>query len=137
MAICLCLAVQQKAKLQDLAIQSEFGVSGSAFPLVEAWLSHSEHAKALLFVASRKSAKNYKSVVDWLYCETFPGMRGACQRFYADKGPLLRELIGESRRKFEQRVLLHVLWVAYNAYAEDRKTHWSAVRSEALTYFGR
>jgi len=130
-----CLAIRQ-VQLQELALRSKYDVTRSIFPLVEAWLDIPDHVNALLYVASRKSAKNYRSIGDWMYCETFPQMQASCQRFYDDKGPCLKDIISEPRRKFEQRILLHVLWVAYNAHVAQRKMSWARTRKEALDYFG-
>ena len=61
---------QRQALLQELAVQAEDAATNSIFPIVELWLRDDDHVKALLYVASRKSAKNYQSIVDWMYCET-------------------------------------------------------------------
>jgi len=107
-------------------------LTSSLFPEVEAWLRTSKHAKALRKIAPPREDE-YKSVLDWLYCETFPQMKPACIAYYNDEGPPLDEMIGEARIQFEQRVLLRVLQRAYKAVCEEEALQWGALTHAAET----
>jgi len=110
------------------------GITQSIFPEVEAYLEvDHDHLKALQWIARNKSADRYKSVMDWLLCETYLQWRGACQRFYEDhEKPTLKDLITEPERKVFAWGMLQMVKRAYEAFAEERWISWGHLREQVL-----
>ena len=108
------------------------GVTQSVFPTVERMLDDPDNQEALKFVARRKNMDRYESVIDFLFCETFTGFRGACQRFYAGNGPRLLDMTTQHERdNFEARLLV-LLAECKLALAHARKVSWGWVVARAL-----
>lgn len=115
---------QQRINLEQLSIAG--GASTSIFPLVEDWLQAStDHWNALRAVAARKTDPGFRSVVDFLVVGVCPEFQIPCERFYEGKGPPLRNLVSEERRKYVERRVLCFLEVAYAAFLEKRRLSWS------------
>jgi hypothetical protein len=109
------------------------GVTESIFMETEAWLlQNSDHQEALAYVASRKTMDHYTSMMDFLFCEIFIDYRGACQRFYRRKGPLLKKMISKEQIAKFDKALIGALKVAYEAFCEKRKMTWVTFRLEAI-----
>ena len=108
------------------------GMTSSVFPQAESLLlGETDHWEALKFVAQRKNMDRYQSVMDFLFCETFTDYRGACQRFYEERGnPLERISTVEQRDKWDH-VLVQVLEVALHQLQQDRYRSWCWVTSQA------
>jgi len=51
----------------------------------------SYYIKAIKRVGRFKNIAKYNDIIDFLFCETFPGWRYYCFKFYKDKGPSLKE----------------------------------------------
>ena len=115
----------------DLRILQEFelcgGATDSLFPHVEARLmADVEAQKALVFVAQSKEVSRYASMMDFLFCETFPEHRGRCQKFYASEGPPLRQTLSDLPEwKFYDRVMRGALEFAKAAFRQGDKVAWS------------
>jgi len=128
MNLCLRLktaqCLHQRIDLEQLAVAG--GASDSIFPLVEAWLQQStDHWNSLRAIAGRKRDPGFRSVVDFIVASVFPELRAPCARFYAGRGPALRELVSEARRSYIERRALLFLEVAYAAFSEKRRASWS------------
>jgi len=128
----LQLTVQQALTLKlTQALELVGGSTESIFPEVEAFLqASSDHQNALDWVASRKKADRYRSVVDFLFCELYPEHRGACFRFYLSGDQPFRELITMAQRSMYAWEMLQALRIAYGAFCDKRRLSWSAFRSE-------
>lgn len=103
------------------------GATDSLFPQVEARLMADEEAqKALLFVTQSKEVRRYQSLMDFLFCETFPEHRGRCRKFYDGGGQPLRETLTELPEwSFYNRVMLGALEFAKAARRQGGKVAWS------------
>jgi len=102
------------------ALEVSGGATGSIFPQVEALLiSDGDWQAALEYVAARKDMKRYRSMIDFLFCELHPRWRGACKRFYEDRGPLLKEMISVEELDHFNKRLLGALEVARKLYQEQ------------------
>jgi hypothetical protein len=103
------------------------GATDSLFPQVEARLMADVDAqKALVFVAQSKDVGRYASMMDFLFCETFPEHRSRCLKFYAQDGPPLRQTLSELPVwKFYHRVMLGALEFAKAAHRQGDKIAWS------------
>jgi hypothetical protein len=121
----LCsLGMEMKIALIQ-SLQTIGGATCSIFPQVENLLGDSDHQYAIEYVAFRKRAKRYKSVIDFLFCELYTEWRKSCYLFYKDKGPQLKEMIeNEQIAQYEWR-LLKAVEVAYKLHKEKRRASWN------------
>jgi hypothetical protein len=109
------------------------GTTDSIFPEVEALLQASaDIQQALDYVAGRKNADRYESVVDFLFCELHTEYRSACFRFYLSRKEPLRDLITAAQRQVFAWELCQALALAYQVHCEKRRLGWEAFRQEVL-----
>lgn len=121
---------------QALELDPIGGCTESIFTQVEKKLtSSSDIQNALRYVSSRKKMDNYRSMIDFLFCELHPYYRGSCQRFYHHGGPPLREMITAEQVAYYDRYLLTALNVAYDLFCEKRCRSWSWYRKEVKEAF--
>lgn len=102
------------------------GASDSLFPEVEALLSSDSDAQeALHFMIGRKDAGRYRSLMDFVFCETFKEHRKPCLAHYAGNGPPLRELVRDPKAlAFCDRVLRGAIALAKEAYKRRQRVPW-------------
>ncbi|OGY91781.1 MAG: hypothetical protein A3B31_01445 [Candidatus Komeilibacteria bacterium RIFCSPLOWO2_01_FULL_53_11] len=128
----MTLSVRMQAQLMQ-ALQLCGGMTQSIFPQAEAWLLASiEHQAALEYVAMNKNMNRYESVMDFLFCEIFPIYRSACQRFYAGRGPQLRDMINVEQLVFSGNCLMKALELAFDCYQQKQRISWCAFKSTVL-----
>lgn len=112
----------------ELRIEACGGATDSLFPEVERILAEEPGAfDAFVHVTRTKSATlaQYESMVDFVFCETFPENRQSCRRYYDGKGPPLRELIaGSPQWTHYNRVMVHAIGLAKACKARDERVHW-------------
>lgn len=66
------------------------GISDTVFPKAEdLLLSSTNYQEALEFVADKRRMRAYESMMDYLFCESFPSWKPDCRRYYQGKGPQL------------------------------------------------
>jgi hypothetical protein len=108
------------------SLQLTGGATSSIFPQVELLLNEDiDHQHAIEYVAFRKRAKKYRSVIDFLFCELYPEWRKSCYLFYADKGPQLKKMMSkEDLARYNWR-LLKAVEIAYKLYKEKRRASWN------------
>ncbi len=118
--------------LQQNTLEVCGGLTGAdtVFPAVEAWLEDdSDRQHAFEAIKGRRSARRYRSLMDFLLCEVCPEERPGCFAFYREQGPQLRGLRDERRIRFLESKLLVFLAIAYEAYCQRRRMSWgTAVR---------
>lgn len=110
------------------------GATESIFPKVEALLiaGDSQYLEALEFVGKRKNMRRYKSVMDFFFCELFPEFKGACFRFYDERGPQLKDMITiEQLHDFSNKLLI-ALDLATTLLKAEKWISWEKFRIEAL-----
>ena len=121
---------------QSQVLQAIGGTTESIFPQVENKLiSSSDLQNALRYVGSRKKMSNYRSMLDFMFCELHPYYRNSCQRFYDHDGPPLRERINAEQVAYYNRYMLTALDVAYKLFCEKRCRSWSWYRKEVKEAF--
>lgn len=109
------------------------GATESIFPEVERFLeADSDHQKALQWIAKNKDSSRYRSVMDFIVCETFPEWRSACFRYYAGSGVLLRDEITMDQRDQYAWKLMEMVYGAYKAFCEERWMSWGHLREQVL-----
>lgn len=110
------------------------GISGGAtqsiFLEVEALLGDTDFQKALEYVAARKKMDKYHSVIDFLFCELNTEWQVPCMRFYADKGPQLKELLTDKQIESFDKKLVVALNVAHTLFSEQRCKSWVGYKFE-------
>ena len=127
------LEMSYELTLEQMMLTSPDAVTDSIFPLVEAWLQlDSDRMKALEWVASRKKAGKYRSVVDFLNAEVNTEWRKATLEYYLSNTlPLRLILDGQTRARLEGRMLV-ALEIAYRAFCDKRKLSWSALVASTI-----
>jgi hypothetical protein len=53
--------------------------------------------------------EDFQSLMDWFYVRVFPNAYDACQAYYADKGPPLRDRLSKRVLKAQERHMLAFL----------------------------
>lgn len=115
---------------QELALTG--GMSQTVLPRVEEWLQQSsDHQSALNHLGNGRLSDRYHSVIDSLFCKTFPEWESSAQAFYADKGPPLRDLASPAELDIYQYALIRVLEVAYELMCQKRRRSWGWAIKEA------
>ena len=114
---------------QRLELNQHFAMTGGAtqslFPLVERWMAaDSDRQKALAHVADRDAMRKYQSTMDFLLCETVHFYRAPCQRYYAGKGPQLKDHVSKKEIRRLQHILLRMISACYLSFKEERKLSW-------------
>ena len=119
------------AQVQLLDLDLFGGATESIFPEVEAYLqADHDHQKAIEWVAKRKDPSRYRSVMDFLFCETFPEYKFHCFKFYRDGGDQLRHIITVPERTYYAWHLLQMIEAAYRAYSDKRQLTWAQLLEE-------
>jgi hypothetical protein len=101
------------------------GASETCVPEIERWLSaDADHWRALCALMPPATLARYESVADFLVVAACPELALPCKRYYADKGPPLRDL----RTAVELRVIaartLVLCTVAYGRWCAKRRASW-------------
>lgn len=65
----------------------------SLFPEIDKLLENRRYQRALRPLVARRTRKQYRSMVDLLFCELFPEYQDACFAFYNDDGDPLRDIL--------------------------------------------
>jgi len=127
----MCMNLVMEMELcHELRMELTGGNTQTIFPKVEEWLQQDgDRWRCLEYVGSRASMESYRSVVDYLHAQVIPGARWDCTRFYAGKGPPLREVIVDSQRRVDEALLLIALEVAHQAWCAKRRASWRQVRA--------
>jgi hypothetical protein len=124
MMMSLCLVQDYRLEL-DLEITGGLTGKDSVFPEVEAWLGEDgDRVHAFKRIQGRKSARGYRSMMDFLLCEVCPEERAGCHAFYRAKGPQLRFLRSEKEIRLLESKLLVFLAIAYEAHCQARRVTW-------------
>lgn len=111
------------------------GMTMNVFPLVERWLAENvDRLRALQHVAVHKGMDRYRSMIDFLFCETFIDFKESCFRFYDQRGPELKgcSQFSEGIRTQWERQLLVALEYAYRIFQSKRDITWTLFRLEFL-----
>lgn len=121
---------QEQDQLQLCDLDLTGGITQSIFPEVEAFLqAESDHQHAIEWLARKKTnVGKYRSVMDFLFCETFPEWKLRCFRFYLSGKEQLRFQITVAERLYYTWHLLRIVVFAYQAYNEKRQVSWGFVR---------
>lgn len=110
------------------------GLTESVFPGVERWLQQdSDRQRALAFIAGGDTMERYKSVMDFLFCETYPEWQQRCFDWYEERegsDQLLNQSTPRERAAWGRHLYV-VVKVAYEAYCDERRQSWGWVVEEA------
>ena len=110
---------------EHLHLQKVDAMSSSCFPDVERWLSaESDRQAGLRYVCSRKSMDRYRSVMDFLLCETLPKYRRHCTRYYEDRGPRLIRMTDRATRKEIGKLLLDLVKLCHQTHKRELYLSW-------------
>jgi hypothetical protein len=116
---------------QELSITG--GLTQSVFPRSERWLKKSsKHQRALreLFEKSDDDRlAKYRSLMDAVFCESFPHEQEACFAYYANKGPKLNELKRATTLKKYDSFLLRMLQFAHRLSTTKLEMSWVDFRA--------
>lgn len=106
----------------------EEAATDSVFPRIDRWLDSGDHQQALRFLASGFGRHTYRSMVDYVFAQVFPGWRFDIRRFYAGNGPQLRKMTTAAERKVMQAEMLVALEIAHQLWCERRRSSWVEIR---------
>ena len=108
------------------------GLTQSSLPRSERFLlESSDHQEALLNLRANFNS-DYRSVMDYVFCEMFPQFRSKCHKFYDDEGPPLRNLVSSDDLEMYDRCILRSLKLAYEVFCSRRKMSWKTIKKIAL-----
>jgi len=131
MGIGLTLELAPRIKLCQ-KLQLTGGVTESVLVRSESWLmADGDHQEAINWVGDGRSARKYRSVMDYLLCECFAHFKKDCFAFYRGEGRYLREIYNKRQIDMIDRALLQVIKKAYDVYCNRRKLSWGAFLREA------
>ncbi len=102
--------------------------SSSVFPKTEEKLNSTEYQAALKFVAKRKNMERYWSVMDFLFCESFPEWRFHARRFYNGNGPPLiddPQFSDEKQKMYDVLLCDGVLELCIASLKSERWIAWN------------
>ena len=70
----------------QLRLQPKTGITDSLFPKTEELLEQLKFQRILkaMILNSNGSVQNYRTLVDFYFCETFPEWKESCFQFYKD-----------------------------------------------------
>lgn len=124
----LSLVPVQTFQLQ-LCLTVPDGVATTIFLMSERWLAvTSDRQMAVTKVSGRCKAENFRSLMDYLFANVFPGTYWLVMDYYADEGPPLREILTKKQCDMIDCLLVEALKLAYQDFCEDRERSWSRVR---------
>jgi len=116
--ICLetvCSLVQKP--IQKLGISG--GATSSIFPKAELMLfNDSTNMKALFWLTGKKNTA-YRSVIDFLFCESFPNFKRFCFEFYNNEGPALCDIITIESIKIAGEILVKIVKTCRELYEQN------------------
>ncbi len=113
------------------------GLTETVFPKTERKLeSESDYIEALQFVASKKNMSRYHSIMDFLFCETFPDpWRFKAFRYYNDIGPRIiddPDVTIEELKSYDKILCNNVLEICLVSLKEKRYKSWSQMAKDLI-----
>lgn len=93
--------LQQLEQMCELALQQVGGATDSVFPRTEALLlAHAEFQQGLVYIGSKRRISEYRSMMDFVFCEATGKYKAQCRSFYEDRGPPLRDILSPEQIAF-------------------------------------
>jgi hypothetical protein len=109
------------------------GLTHSIFKKSEAWLmENSDRQKAIQKIRYPNPAKNYQSVMDFLFCEVFEQFKKPCFDFYRGSNQQLRGLLTEEEILSYDETLLRILKLGYDLHHTQQRVSWKTVLSDVF-----
>lgn len=101
------------------------GITESIFPRAEALLlDNSDYVTALGNIGSKNIMNEYRSIMDFLFCEVHRGYRKPCRRYYRGTGSRLLDTISpEQVFEFDRRLLI-ALEVTMDCHIHKCQAAW-------------
>lgn len=100
------------------------------FPMAEKIMRSTEGQKALRHCAGRKDMDKYRSMMDFLFAESFGNSeKKDVFRYYDDKGPPCRKLYSNARIAWYDSCLVGVMLKALEQMRAERAASWAAARA--------
>ena len=105
------------------------GMTGTLFPKTEKrLLEEAGYLEAFILVTRRKKMDKYRSIIDFLLCETFPNKwRYRCALYYNNRGPALCGIKGFDARFYDNLLCNLVLGFCKKATETEEDTSWAKV----------
>jgi len=102
-------------------------LTDSIFVKTEKKLNSSDYQESLEFVGRLKNMGKYRSMMDFLFCESFPAWRFHAFRFYNGRGPQLKDTPGFTKQKQNMYDVLlcdGVLELCFDVLKNKRWVSW-------------
>ena len=78
---------------------------------------------------------NYRSMIDFLFCELFEQYRGKCFSFYLDdEKPMLKNILSHDQIKKYDYIMVQSLRLAHKIMSEKRMESWCWFKSMVLKH---
>ncbi len=106
------------------ALQLIGGATKSIFVKTETLLlENSNYQQALDFIAQEndENINQYKSVMDFLFCEIYPEWQVSCHHYYEGTGPKLKDILTPKQIIRYDECLLKALKIAHKLFCEQHQ----------------
>lgn len=110
-------------------LQIDGGLTLTVLPMSERWLRESsDHQNAVKMVRAKHAEGRFRSLMDYLFANVFPGAYSLVKAYYDGEGPKLAALANEHELYLLDSMLVETLKLAYEDFCEDRIRSWSKIR---------
>ncbi len=97
----------------------------SVFTRTEALMESAEYKEAIEFAGRRKNSEKYRSIMDFLVCETFTFFRWRCFEYYNNDGIKLKEIVSSDNiKKYDDYMCDVILPEALRFFKRGSKFSW-------------
>jgi hypothetical protein len=131
MELALQMRLEQKLELSG-------GLTSSIFPKTERWLERGKHMVVIRMMFSDRIAKQYQSVMDMVFCETFRHWKQSCMDYYDGREERLTAQLTSDQAKLYDLFMLRMVQAAWNrpqgteVTLKDISGNWRAFRKEYM-----
>ena len=108
--------------MQSMVCDDSFA---NVFTRTEELLESAEYKEAIEFAGRRKNSGKYRSLMDFLVCETFTFYRWRCFMYYNETGRKLKEVTSSNNvKKYDDYMCDVILPEALRFFKSGKKFSW-------------
>lgn len=132
------MSSQDRFSLQVLTVPQAFSgePDASIFPTVDLSLEQEHFRRAARLIRGGDPVEEFRSLVDWLFCQLFDWFRSDCFAFYNGQGLQLQDLISDEQITRYDALLYQTLQLAVKAMDNDLTLTWPMVQALLLEEVG-
>jgi len=114
---------QQEKSTQIIALIG--GATDTIFPELAHYLLYNSGAReAARGVVAIRKLEEFRSFIDFIFCEMFPQYLEPCFLYYQDKGPTLKNILTEEEIKEFDRLLITACKLATVYFNKQEGVRW-------------